>query len=160
MTPVLLAGWLYTLGIFLLLAAGLLLLAMMGAIRLWQKLRQMGTPLPLGRFLLLRWRGVDVLAVTAAYWSAGTMGQNIPLEDWVSFAAIGVDVVNLAGALGAAGKLGIQTSLGTLGAAALAGYDPLAIVQEAARRRLPAITATELTQLPTWNLPRVGNCKL
>ena len=146
--------WLLAAAVFVLLLILLVLGSSVRAFYRWRQLRRMGALLSFNTYMALRWQGVDVVAVAAAYATAHSLGQPVPVDDWVSFAVLGVDVVNLAAALGAASKGGLEVNFGQLGAAALAGYDPIAVVQEAQRRGLKCFGATELAQVPDWQLTR------
>jgi hypothetical protein len=73
---------------------------------------------------------------------------------WVSFAVLRVDVVRLASALAWAKEHRVETTIGALGAAALAGYDPLDVAQAAFAREVGSFTNEHLTQLDTWGLKR------
>lgn len=149
-------GWLVGVGVFLGLFAALLLAALAVSVASWWRLRRLGTPLPYGQFMSLRWRGVDVTAIAAAHWTAVQLGRSIPLEDWASFAIVGVDVVQLAAAMTEADRLGVEASFGVLGAAALAGFDPQQVVRTAADRGVRELTAEHLARLEQWGLHRRG----
>lgn len=147
-------GWWTFLGVFALILGVLVLLAAARALSQWARLYRAGHGLPFGTYLRLRWRGLDVPAIAAAHWTTRAMGREADLEDWISFSMLGVDVARLAAAMGVADEAGVQVSLGTLAAAALAGYDGVEVVRAAADRGLGALAADDLRVLPTWGLVR------
>jgi hypothetical protein len=121
------------LGWFGVITGLLIIVAMVRAAWGWSKISRLRTPMTFRRYLRLRWQGVNVLAVAAADWAARVSGWDVDLELWVSFAVLRVDA---------------------LGAAALAGYDPLDVAQAAFAREVGSFTNEHLTQLDTWGLKR------
>jgi hypothetical protein len=132
----------------------LLIVSLLRAAWTWSKIARLRTAITFGRFLRLRWQGVNVTAIAAADWAARVSGWEIDLELWISFAVLRVDVVRLASALAWANDHRVATDLGALGAAALAGYDPLDVVQAAFSREIGEFTNDHLTELDTWGLTR------
>ena len=149
-----LANWRFTFGLFACLVAVLIVFALIRALGRWWILRRKGTPLPLRTYLALRWRGVPVPPIAAAHWVSRKLGYEISLDVWTSFALLRVDVVKLAAALAAATKWEIDTSIGQLGAAAMAGYDPLEVIRAAHDRGLTEFTGEHLNQISKWELTR------
>jgi len=123
----------------------------------WWKLRTDRIPLPLGTLIRLRWRGAPVGPIAAAHWLTTALGYAIPIDIWVGLTVLDVDVVELAKALALADKHNIDTVIGTLAAAALAGYDPAEVVRAAHRRGLTDLNAAHLNELDQWNLAREGD---
>jgi len=150
MTPAM--NWSSVGELFAVLLVVLIILAFARALGQWWVLRRRGAPLPLGTYLSLRWRGIPVPPIAAAHWVAVRLGYEIPLTVWISFAMLRVDVVKLAAALAAAQKLEIETGVGHLGAAAIAGYDPLDVVRAARDRGMNSFTSEHLNQLAEWGL--------
>jgi hypothetical protein len=146
--------FLHFLGWFGIAAGVFIIIAMLRAAWGWSKIARLRTPMSFRRYLRLRWGGVNVLAVAAADWAARVSGWDVDLELWVSFAVLRVDVVRLAAALAWAKEHHVETTIGALGAAALAGYDPLDVAQAAFARELGTFTNDDLTQLDTWKLER------
>lgn len=155
MTAVILAiQWRSLSQLFAGLVGVLIFLALLRSVGAWWMLRRKGTPLPLRTYLSLRWRGIPVGPIAAAHWVSVKLGYEVPLGVWISFAMLRVDVVKLAAALAAAHKCNIDTSVGPLGAAAMAGYNPLDVVAAARDRGLDSFTSEHLNQLGEWELAR------
>ncbi|MFW6154842.1 MAG: hypothetical protein ACOC95_06455 [Planctomycetota bacterium] len=143
--------------ILLVVLAGALALLWLGRVVLqWWKLRKDRIPLPFGTLLRLRWRGVPVGKIAAAHWLATALGYQIPVDIWVGLTMLHVDVTRLAKALAVADKYNLDTAIGTLSAAAMAGYDPTDVVRTAHERGLTELTAEHLNDLDQWNLTREG----
>ena len=67
--------------------------------------------------------------------AAGLIGLLVERDAWVGVVAVlRVDVVKLAAALSQAAVAGLTTTVGPLGAAAVAGYDPAQVVKVARER--------------------------
>jgi len=146
--------WSATGELFAVLLGILVALYMARALGAWWMLRRKGTPLPLRTYLQLRWRGVPIVPIAAAHWVAVKLGYEIPLTVWIGFAMLRVDVVKLAAALAAAEKCRIETGVGQLGAAAIAGYDPIEVVKAAKDKGLTSFTSEHLNQIGEWGLHR------
>lgn len=146
--------FLHFLGWFGIVLGALIIVAVLRAAWGWSKIARLRTPMSFRRYLRLRWQGVDVQAVAAADWAARVSGWEIDLELWISFAVLRVDVVRLASAVAWANDHKVATTIGALGAAALAGYDPLDVAQAAFNRELGAFNNDHLTELDTWGLTR------
>ena len=152
MTPA--VNWLIALEVFAGLVAILVGLSLARNLWQWRLLHRQRIPLPLRAFMSLRWRGIPVAPVAAAHWVACRLGHEIPLDVWVSFTLLRVDVVKIAAALAAAEKCKIDAGVGQLGAAALAGYDPLDVIRAARDRGLRSLTSEHLNQIGEWGLTR------
>ncbi len=139
-------------GLFLLVLLLLFLVSALRATWSWGKILRLGTPLTFRQFFRLRWQGLNVPAIAAADWAARVAGWDIDIELWISFAVLRVDVVRLASALNWAQEHKINTTIGALGAAALAGYDPMDVVQTVFSREIGQFTNEDLTNLQEWGL--------
>ncbi|NLF33107.1 MAG: hypothetical protein GX591_19760 [Planctomycetes bacterium] len=148
--------WRPALALAAIVAAAMVLLALARAGLQWWKLRRAKIPLPFGTLLRLRRRGISPGRIAAAHWLTTELGYAIPIDIWVGLTMFHVDIVELAKALALADRHRIATAIGTLGAAAMAGYDPLEVVRAAHRRGLTELTAAHLNELDRWDLTREG----